>query len=85
MSDEHDSFIDHIDDKELFNPAEDIDSSSESVQLEDNIQLDETLRHDDIDVLENESIREEINIYNQVQHDADHEVLNPLDQFKPDD
>ncbi len=83
--DEHDNFIDHIDDEELFNPAENIDSSSESVQLEDNIQLDETLCHDDIDVLENERIREEINIDNQVQHDADHEVLNPLDQFKPDD
>jgi len=95
--DEHNNYIEHVDDVDLFdnNPADtNTDSSSDSDSDDEN---DHNNNNDDDanaavtndsnaadDILENDRIRQEILIDNEMHQETD-EYINPVDQYKPDD
>ena len=92
--DENDSFIDHMDDSDLFDNAPDpVEDSSSSVSVHDdesvhgneNIDAHDITAEEIQDIAENERTREEIRIDNEVQHDSDINVLNSIDKYLLDD
>ena len=86
--DEHNNFLEHIDDNELFvnDPADtSTDSSSESDDSdeEDGNNNDNTRKITE-EIIENERIRQEIQAENEDNTDTE-ECINPVDQYKPED
>lgn len=85
--DEQNNHIEHVDDVDLFdnNPADiNTDSSSDSDSDDDNGNNNDDPHTAVIDdMFENERIRQEILIENQMNQETD-EQFNPVDQYKPD-
>ena len=83
----------HVDDVDLFdnNPADiDTDSSSESDTDDDNDNHNDGMHaavtDDEVnDVIENERIRQEMLMDNEMHQETDEQYVNPVDQHKPDD
>jgi len=90
--DEHNNYIEHMDDVDLFdnNPADtSTDSSSESDNdnEDENFHIDDAVVTDDIaeEILENERIHQEILNENEMYQQVTDEQINPVDKHKPDD
>ena len=85
--DEHNNFLEHIDDNELFvnDPADtSTDSSSESDDSDEEDGNNDNTREITEEIIENERIRQEIQAENEDDTDTE-EYFNPVDQYKPED
>ncbi len=81
--DEHNNFLEHIDDNELFvnDPA---DTSTDSSSESDDSGNNDNTREITEEIIENKRIRQEIRAKNEANTDTE-EYINPVDQYKPED
>jgi hypothetical protein len=86
--DEHNNFLEHIDDNKLFvnDPANtSTDSSSESDDSDEEDGNNDNTREITEEIIENERIRQEIQAENEDKKTDTKECINPVDQYIPED